>query len=75
MEPDEGVFNLVGAPNDAVEYVSVLLRPFVTFACVGVDELVSLAFGTDDAEPAGKVGVCKAGSTALSAVCLPCAHP
>lgn len=71
-EREKGVFDLVVAPSDAVEYVSVPFTPFVTFADagVGVPEL-----GTDDAEPAGKVGVCKAGWTAFSVVCLPCVHP
>jgi hypothetical protein len=71
-EREKGVFDFVIAPSDAVEYVSVPFTTFVTFADVGVGVP---GLGTDDGEPAGKVGVCKAASTAFSVVCLPCAHP
>jgi len=71
-EREKGVYDLVIAPSGAVEYVSLPFAPFVTFADVGVG---IPGLGADDAEPAGKVGVCKAASTAFSVVCLPCSHP
>lgn len=53
----------------------MLFPPFNTFAVAGVGVLAPLALGTDDAEPAGKMGVCKAGPATFSVVCLPRAQP
>lgn len=61
MGPDNDGFDLAAARKAVVEYVSVPFTTFVTFVDIGVDVSDSLALGADDAEPAGKVGVCKAG--------------